>query len=459
MKKGDKISVRIEKLAYGGKGIARVDNQIVFVDEVLPGDLAEIRIQKKKKKFLQGRVTRLLEKSPLRINASCSHFGHCGGCKWQNLEYEEQLKFKREQVIESLEHLADIHPEQVYDTLPSPLKFHYRNKMEFSFTDRRWLLAEELSDPSLKKDFALGLHVPGAFDRIMHIDFCWLQDDMMNNILTSSQVYFRESGIPVFNLKSHQGLIRFLVLRKSFKYEEYMINIVTFREAENELRDYSQKMQDAFPKLVSIVNTVNPRVAQIAFGEEEYLLFGKPTIREKIGRYEFDISANSFFQTNPLQAENLYRRVVNQVGCENKLIWDFYAGTGTIAMFLSEGNRKIIGFELIESAVKDAYRNCEQNGIENCEFVQGDLRKNLEQFSEKPDVIVCDPPRSGMHGDVVQAIREVEPRKIVYVSCNPATMARDVKVLSEKYRVTEVHPIDMFPHTYHIESVITLELR
>jgi len=458
MKKGDKISVRIEKLAYGGKGIVRVDNQVIFVDDALPGDLAEIRIQKKKTNFLQGRVVRIIEKSPLRKNASCSHFGHCGGCKWQNLAYEEQLKIKQKQVIESLEHLADINPEHVYPTLPSPLTFHYRNKMEFSFTDHRWLLAEELSNPARKKDFALGLHVPGSFDRVMHIDFCWLQDEMMNSILKSSQLYFRESGLPVFNLKSHQGLIRFLVLRKSFQFEEYMINIVTFREAKKELQEYSQKMQDAFPKVVSIVNTVNPRVAQIAFGEEEFLLYGKPTIRERIGQYEFDISANSFFQTNPLQAENLYHRVVSQVGGENKLVWDFYAGTGTIAMFLSENNRKIIGFELIESAVRDAYRNCEQNGVENCEFVQGDLRKNVDRFSEKPEVIVCDPPRSGMHADIVQAILEVEPQKIVYVSCNPTTMARDVKTLSAKYRVTEVHPFDMFPYTYHIESVITLEL-
>jgi len=458
MKKGDTISVRIEKLAYGGKGIARFDNQVIFVDETLPGDRVEIRIQRKKKNYLQGRVLQFLEKSPLRQAAPCAHFGECGGCKWQNLAYPEQLAFKREQVIESLEHLADSRPVQVHATLPSPLRFHYRNKMEFSFTDRRWLLADELANPELKKDFALGLHVPGAFDRVMHIDTCWLQDDTLNRILKESQVYFKDAGLPVFNLKTHQGLLRFLVLRKSFSHEEYMINIVTFRDARQELQEYSRKMQQSFPEVVSFINTVNPRLAQIAFGETEYLLHGKATIRQKIGKFEFDISANSFFQTNPQQAEKMYEVVSEEVGEQNRLIWDFYAGTGTIAMFLSENNQKIIGFELVESAVRDARHNCERNGIKNCEFVQGDLRQNISRLSEKPDVIVCDPPRSGMHPDIVQAMLEVAPPKIVYVSCNPTTMARDVKQLSAKYRVTTVHPIDMFPHTYHIESVVTLEL-
>ncbi len=459
MKKGEIIPLTIEKLAYGGQGIGRVENQVVFVEGVLPGDRAEVRIQRKKKNYLLARVVKLLEKSPLRQPPSCSHFGDCGGCKWQNLLYEEQLKVKREQIIESLEHLSDIYPESIHSTLPSPFIYKYRNKMEFSFTDKCWLIAEELSNPAIKKGFALGLHVPGAFDRVMNIDHCWLQDEIMNGILNFSQEYFRKSELPVFNLKTHQGLLRFLVLRKSFQHSEYMVNIVTFETAAEDLSEYGKQLRETFPQIVSIINTVNPRFAQIAFGEEEHLLFGKPAISEKIGNFEFDISANSFFQTNPLQAENLYRIVVGQAGEGNHLIWDFYAGTGTIALFLSQKNEKIIGFELIESAVTDARRNCQRNGVQNCEFVPGDVRDSAGQFTEKPDVIVCDPPRSGMHMDIVKTILEVRPRRVIYVSCNPTTMARDIKPLSEYYQVLEVQPVDMFPHTYHIESVATLELK
>jgi 23S rRNA (uracil1939-C5)-methyltransferase len=459
MKKGDVIPITIEKLAYGGKGIGRVDNQVIFVDNLLPGDRAEVRIGRKKKNYLQARVVKLLDKSPLREQPSCNHFGECGGCKWQNLRYKEQLRVKKDQISESLEHLSDIKPKSIHDTIPSPLVFQYRNKMEFSFTDKRWLRAEDLTNPAIKKDFALGLHVPGAFDRIMHIDHCWLQDEMMNRILNFSQEYFRKSQLPVFNLKSHQGLLRFLVLRKSFHFKEYMVNVVTLNAAADELSDYVSNLSNRFPEIVSVVNTVNPRVAQIAFGEEEHLLFGRSTISEKLAEFDFAISANSFFQTNPLQAENLYNVVVEQVGEGNKLIWDFYAGTGTIALFLSQNNEKILGFELIESAVNDAIQNCQRNGVKNCEFVPGDVRTSVGQLSAKPDVIVCDPPRSGMHSDIVKTIREVRPKKVVYVSCNPTTMARDIKPLSEYYRVLEVQPVDMFPHTYHIESVTKLELK
>jgi 23S rRNA (uracil1939-C5)-methyltransferase len=459
MKKGDIIPVTIDKLAYGGQGIGRIENQVIFVEGALPGDRVEVRIQKKKKSYLQAKVLKFLEKSTLRQPASCTHFGDCGGCKWQNLIYKEQLRIKREQIIESLKHLSDIHPECIHSTLPSPLLYDYRNKMEFSFTDKRWLIPEELANLNIKKGFALGLHVPGAFDRVMHIDRCWLQDEIMNDILKFSQEYFKNCKLPVFNLKTHLGLLRFLVIRKSFHHKEYMLNIVTFKAAAEELNDYPVQINRAFPQIVSIINTVNPRFAQIAFGEEEHLLFGQPVITEKIADFEFAISANSFFQTNPLQAENLYGIVVSQAGEGNRLIWDFYAGTGTIALFLSKQNKKIIGFELIESAVKDAIRNSHRNGVNNCEFIAGDVRAKAGQFHDKPDVIVCDPPRSGMHKDIVQTIVDVRPKKIIYVSCNPTTMARDIKPLTEYYRVIEIQPVDMFPHTYHIESVVKLELR
>jgi 23S rRNA (uracil1939-C5)-methyltransferase len=331
--------------------------------------------------------------------------------------------------------------------------------MEFSFTDRCWLTTVELSDPEIKKDFALGLHVPGSFDRVMHIEKCWLQDEQMTKILNFSQDYFRKSELPVFNLKNHTGLLRFLVLRKSFYQKNYMVNVVTFEPVQLHLQDYASQLTTRFEDIISVINTVNPRLAQIAFGEEEYVLQGEKSLTEKIGDYFFFISANSFFQTNTLQAANLYQVVVDYCGTGNELVWDLYSGTGTIAMFLSKTAEKVIGFELVESAVSDAQMNCVKNKVTNCRFVAGDLRNNLMARPEKPDIIVCDPPRAGMHEEVVEAMLMKRPRKIVYVSCNPATLARDIKPMLEYYTVKEVQPVDMFPHTYHIESVVRLELK
>jgi 23S rRNA (uracil1939-C5)-methyltransferase len=457
MKKNDQLEIEIEKLAFGGQGLARVDNQVVFVEEGLPGDRAFIQIKKVRRNYSDARIIEILKPSPLRILPACSHFGNCGGCKWQNLEYQKQCHFKREQVLESLAHIGKMNPEIIPPTIPSPLVFGYRNKMEFSFTDNRWLTPEELRNPDIKKDFALGLHVPGSFDRIMHIEKCWLQDEVMNKILSFSQNFFKDSQFPVFNLKTHQGLLRFLVIRKSFSDHNYMVNVVTFTPARELMAHYAKNLVEKFPQIVSVVNTVNPRFAQIAFGEEEYLIFGQSTITEKIGDFEFEISANSFFQTNPLQAENLYHSVQKFAGTGNKVIWDLYAGTGTIALFLAKRTEKVIGFELIESAVQDATRNAERNGIGNCEFLSGEIRESLAARLESPDVIICDPPRSGMHQDVVQAILHKQPEKIIYVSCNPATLARDLRLMTNEYQLKEVQPVDMFPHTYHIESVALLE--
>ncbi|HFE64867.1 MAG TPA: 23S rRNA (uracil(1939)-C(5))-methyltransferase RlmD [Caldithrix sp.] len=457
MRKKQQLEITIDKLAFGGKGIGHSQGKIIFVDRVIPGDRVLVRIRRVKRNYLEARVLKLLEPSPLRKKAPCEHFGSCGGCKWQNLDYAQQLSFKREQVVESLQHIGLLDSPKVAPVIPSPLQFQYRNKMEFSFTDSRWLSSEELSDPANIKDFAIGLHVPGAFDRVMQIDTCWLQDEVMNEILNFSQEYFRRSALPVFNLKTHQGLLRFLVLRKSFAYNTYMVNIVTFRAAEQELRQYTELLTQKIPGIVSVINTVNPRVAQIAFGEDERLLFGEKALKEKLGHFEFEISANSFFQTNPLQAVNLFQTVQEFVEYRRDLIWDLYSGTGTIGLFLSEKSKRVVGFELVDRAVQDAYRNCRKNGVSNCEFVSGDIRTNLSEIREKPDVIVCDPPRSGMHPDVVKMILQTNTQTIVYVSCNPTTMARDLKILVGEYRLVKVQPVDMFPHTYHIETVAKLE--
>lgn len=457
MKRKQKISVTIDKLAYGGKGVAKVDGQVVFVTGGLPGDRALVQITRKKSSYAEAKILALEDPSPLRVPAPCKHFGYCGGCKWQNLNYEEQLKFKTEQVRESLEHIAGVSPVQMHHALPSPLIFGYRNKMEFSFTDRRWLTPDELRDESAIKGFGLGFHVPGSFEWVMDIDECLLQDEVMNGILQFTHAYFKNSDIPVFNLRSHQGILRFLVLRKSFYRNNYMVNLVTFVPLQEQLRDFTTRLVAKFPRVTSVLNTVNRRFAQIATSEEEYLLHGSPVLEEKLGGFHFEISASSFFQTNPRQAENLYQTVQQFTGKGHDRIWDLYSGTGTIGMFLAGNARKVVGFEVVESAVQDAIRNCEKNGISNCDFISGNVEKNLHLHTEKPDVVVCDPPRSGMHPDVVREILRAAPGRIVYVSCNPATMARDVALLKEQYQVAEVVPVDMFPHTYHIESVVRLE--
>jgi 23S rRNA (uracil1939-C5)-methyltransferase len=331
--------------------------------------------------------------------------------------------------------------------------------MEFSFSDNRWLPPDELKNPEIKKEgLAIGLHVPRYYDRIIDIEKCWLQDDPMNRILQFSREYFKDEKIPVYHNRKHEGILRFLVLRKSFAFNQIMVNVVTSKPIQDELIKYAEQLVKKVPEVASVINNVNSRIAQIAVGEEEFCVFGKSVIQEKIGEYVFEISANSFFQTNSLQAENLYRTVKDFADVNNKVVWDLYSGTGSIAIFLSDEAKKVVGFEILDDSVKDAQRNAEINQVSNCEFIPGDLRFSIENYSgELPDIIICDPPRSGMHPKVLELILKIAPQKIIYVSCNPTTLARDLIPLKEKYDLKEVQPLDMFPHTYHIENVCCLE--
>lgn len=453
------IETTIEKLAFGGQGIARHDDFVVFVDDAIPGDRMKVRLRKVRKSHAFAYPVELIEPSSLRIKAPCSHFGFCGGCKWQNLEYQTQLGFKKQHVIESLEHIGDIQADTVEDVIPSPLIFGYRNKMEFSFSENRWLPPEELANPEIEKhQFSVGFHVPRFFDRIIDIEKCWLQDDQLNLILQFAKAFFKKAGISVYHNRKHEGILRYLVLRRSFAFKQIMVNVVTFEPIQQELGEFAEKLVGEIPSVTSVINNVNPRFAQVAAGDEEFPIYGDPVIREKLGNYIFEISANSFFQTNSLQAENLYRAVTDLAGGEGETIWDLYSGTGSIAIFLSGYAARITGFEISDSSVEDARRNAELNGVTNCEFLAGDIRFSMEGHAgTKPDIIICDPPRSGMHPDVVKKLLEISPPKIVYVSCNPTTLARDLSVLKGQYRLGKVQPVDMFPHTYHIETVCQLE--
>lgn len=458
VKKREELELKIEKLAFGGKGISHIDNYVVFVPKSLPGDVVRAKIVKRKTNYAEARLLEIIKESSLRQDAPCPYFGWCGGCTWQNLSYPEQLKIKKSLVKESVEHIAGLENITVVDTLPSKQVWAYRNKMEFSFSDQCWLLPEELGNESLKKDFALGLHVPGSFDKILNIDNCLLQSDAANKVLNIVRKYSLENQLKPYGIRSQEGYLRFLVIRQSLYLNDIMVNIVTHTKEPELLYPLAKLIMSEVPEVSSVVNNINTRKAQVAFGEEEIVLSGHKNISDKIGEYSFEISANSFFQTNTAQAKKLYDVVIDYAQLNgNEIVWDLYAGTGTISMFLARKAEFVYAFELIDSAVKDAIKNARKYGIKNLKFISGDLLHNLNTIDQDAQVIIVDPPRSGMHPKVCKFLSESTAERIIYVSCNPTTMARDLEIISENYKVLKIQPVDMFPHTYHIESVALLE--
>jgi 23S rRNA (uracil1939-C5)-methyltransferase len=458
IKKGQLIELNISGIAFGGKGLSRIDGLVVFVDNSVPLDRVVARVIKRKKQYAEARVETLLEPSPFRISPPCIYSGFCGGCKWQALSYEKQLVYKRQHVVESLEHIGLIQNVLVHPTIPSPLKFGYRNKMEFSCSDRRWLLPDEMGLENVDSGFAIGLHVPGTYYKVLDIKECLLQPDLGNHILNDVRNFLKSSDAPVYGLKNHAGYWRFLMLRHSAAYDQWMVNLITATENREIVQPLAEKLTDKYPQIVSIVNNITSRKAGIAVGEYEIPLAGFSCIKDKIGSYEFEISANSFFQTNTIGAKLLYDTVKRYAALSGReTVVDLYCGTGAIAIHLAEYAKNVIGMEIAESAVIDAENNCRINRISNCRFILGDIKESFLKVEIRPDVMIIDPPRAGMHKDVVKKVINMLPEKLVYVSCNPASMARDVSMLKDSYKVLEVQPVDMFPHTYHIESVARLE--
>jgi 23S rRNA (uracil1939-C5)-methyltransferase len=457
-KKSQELEVEITGIAFGGKGLVRIDGMAVFVDQAIPGDKALICIQRKKKNYAEARVIKLIEPSPQRINPPCVYSGFCGGCKWQFLDYAVQLAYKREHVVESLEHIGQIKNVKVHPTIASPLKFGYRNKMEFSCTDRRWLAPHEMQQPETAKGFGIGLHVPGTFFKVFDTKRCLLQPDLGNHILDDVRKFIRSSKLPVYGLRSHEGFWRFLMLRHSVAFDRWMVNIVTAFDHHQALQPFAERLLEKYPEVISVINNITARKAGVAYGEMEVGLAGVETIVDKIGSFAFEISANSFFQTNTAGAAQLYAVVKKYARLSgSETVIDLYSGTGTISILVSENAREVIGFEMAPSAVADAQRNCRMNRVENCRFLLGDIRHSLPEITQRPDVLIIDPPRVGIHPDVLKQVLVLLPERIVYVSCNPATLARDLNLLKAVYEVQEVQPVDLFPHTYHIESVARLE--
>lgn len=458
IKKGQEIELTITDLAFGGRGIAKVDGFTVFVDQAVPQDQVVARVFKRKKNYAEARAVSLIAPSPHRVDPPCPYSHWCGGCKWQFLDYGKQLEYKQRHVSESLAHIGGIKGVWVHPTRASGQVFHYRNKMEFSCSDRRWLMPEELGDERIDINFALGLHVPGTFHKVLDIDRCLLQPDTGNQILNEAKRHMKTSRMPAYGLKTHKGFWRFLMLRHSVAYDQWLVNIVTSAESAPDVKPLAEELMAGYPEVVSVVNNITAKKSGVATGDYEVPLAGETCLKERIGPYEFEISANSFFQTNTRGAEILYQTVKQYADLSgSETVLDLYSGTGTIPIFISDSAKAVTGIELVESAVADADKNCRYNNIANCEFLAGDIKTRLSDITERPDVMIIDPPRPGMHKDVVKNVLELRPARIVYVSCNPATLARDLWMLSDRYRVDEVQPVDMFAHTYHIEAVAKLE--
>lgn len=454
IRKGDIIELWVDKTAYGGQGIARFDGLAIFIKGAVPGDRILAQVIKKKKSYADARLLEIIDPSADRIAPPCPYSGYCGGCQWQFLKYEKQLEYKRDHVRDSLMRLGGLPETMIHQVIPSEKTFGYRNKMEFSFSDRRWLLPDEFQKDQSVPDFGLGLHVPGTFNKVIDVEACLLQNDNGNKILREVRRYVKESGVPVYGLKTQIGFWRFLTLRHSAASDEWMVNLVTSEENNRVMEPLAEILSKNPDNIKTVVHNINSRKAAIAVGEREIVLAGDGYIEDRIGPFNFQISANSFFQTNTRGAEILYEKVVEYAGLTGtETVLDLYCGTGTIPIFLSGQAKEVVGMEIVESAILDAEKNCKENNISNCRFVLGDIKEKLKTIKIKPDVLIIDPPRAGMHKDVLAGVLELATETIVYVSCNPTTMARDMGQMHNDYEVIEVQPVDMFPHTYHIESV------
>ncbi len=457
-------NVMISDVAAEGKSLARVDEMVVFIPFGAPGDVVDVKLDKKKKSYAEGHIVEMKKPSDIRTEPFCEHFGVCGGCKWQHIPYEYQLKYKRQQVIDALERIAKIELPEVNDILGSENVTHYRNKLEFTFSNKCWLTYEQMRPGEQFEDRnALGFHIPGAFDKVLDIKKCWLQADISNEIRLFLREYALSKGYTFYDLRAQVGLMRTIMLRTT-STGEIMLIVVFGENSPEAIVDVMTALKDKFPQITSLQYVVNLKVNDTIADQEIVPFYGREFVEEEMEGLKFRVGPKSFYQTNSRQAYELYkvaRRMAKLTGEE--FVYDLYTGTGTIANFVSKDSRKVIGIEYVPEAIEDAKLNSEVNGITNTEFYAGDMKDILtDEFvmlNGRPDVMIVDPPRAGMHEDVVNVILNAEPKRIVYVSCNPSTQARDLALLDAKYKVVEVQPVDMFPHTHHVENVVGLELK
>ncbi|MCD4695688.1 MAG: 23S rRNA (uracil(1939)-C(5))-methyltransferase RlmD [Bacteroidales bacterium] len=447
-----------------GKSVARVNDEVIFIPHVVPGDIIDIKITKKRKSYMKGRALKVHHFSDKRTEPKCEHFGICGGCKWQNMKYEEQLKYKQKQVVDNLTRLGKFEMPPSLPIVASKKIYYYRNKLEYTFSNKRWL-TEYSKDIDFKdRDMnALGFHMPGMFDRVLDIENCYLQDDPSNAIRLALKEFTRKLKLEYYDIKNWSGFLRNVLIRNTTT-GDLMVILVVRTNDEPVIFSILEHLADKFPEITSLMYVVNAKKNAVITDLKITLFKGNPYIIEQLENLKFKIVPVSFYQTNSLQAYEMYKVVRSFAALKgDEIVYDLYTGTGTIANFVAGQAKKVIGIEYIAMAIKNAFENSKLNGISNTDFFAGDIAKIMDDdFVAKngsPDIIITDPPRAGMHLDVNKQILKMAPQRIVYVSCNPATQARDVTILSEKYKVEKVQPVDMFPHTHHVENVMLLVRR
>ena len=468
VKKGSIVEgIEIVDIGAKGKVIGKKDGQTFMTSGAVPGDVVSIQIRKSKKNYQEGFLKTIESESADRIEPVCEHFGHCGGCSWQNLNYAKQIELKERGVLQQMRRIGGIEDVKHLPILGSNETFHYRNKMEYTFVSERYLTPEELSSPEIKKTPALGFHVPGRFDWVLHVNECHLQNTLHNDMRNFIYDEALSAGISFYHPRNQVGIMRNVVLRNNRKGQWMILMIIKERSEETDA--LCQKMVDRFPEIESFWIIVNNKVndsfsdcpAQLFHGNENIIeTFQRP---DNQGSVDYIIGPKSFFQTNSNQAEKLYEIVYNWAGIKSTdTVYDLYTGAGTIALFVAKQAAKVVGVEYVPEAIEDAFKNAALNDVENCSFFAGDMKDVLTpafiEENGKPDVLITDPPRAGMHSDVIDRILEAEPKRIVYVSCDPSTQARDIALMKHKYNVVQIQPVDMFPHTSHVENVALLEL-
>jgi len=456
-------NIEVIDIAEEGKGVGKHQDLVIFIEKAVPGDVVDIQITRLKKNLAEAKITSFVKHSPDRVEPFCSHFGTCGGCKWQHLSYEAQLRYKQKTVLNALERLGKVDVKDAEPILGSSETQYYRNKLEFTFSNKRWLDDADMANrDSLSLD-ALGFHVPGRFDKILDIQHCFLQADPSNAIRNAVRDYSLKNSLSYYDLRNHEGALRNLIIRTASTGELMVIVVFAYAD-EEQIRGLMNHLKDAFPQITSLLYIVNQKRNDTIFDQDIVVFKGRDHIFEEMEGLKFKIGAKSFYQTNSAQAYELYKITRHMAGLNaNDLVYDLYTGAGTIANFVAREVKQVVGIEYVPTAIEDAKINSELNGINNTTFYAGDMKDILtaEFIAQhgKPDVVITDPPRAGMHADVVARLLEMEASKIVYVSCNAATQARDIVLLQEKYEVKRIRPVDMFPQTQHVENVALLVLK
>ncbi len=454
-----------------GQAVGRMDDVVVFIKDAVPGDVVDVQVTRKKNKFREGKAIKIHSYSEKRTAPVCSHFGVCGGCKWQSMDYQWQLFYKQKQVSDALTRIAKIDLPEIQKIIPSEKVYHYRNKLEFTFSNKKWLTLEQVNDKSIAfgdgsdeiTRNALGFHIPGMFDKILDIDTCYLQEEPSNAIRNEIRTFALANQFTFFDLREQIGFLRNIIIR-STSSGEWMLIVVFHYEDMSLIEKLLNHLSEKFPQITSLQYVINSKKNDTISDLDIKVFKGNDSIYENMEGLKFKIGPKSFYQTNSEQAYQLYKVTREFAGISpSDVVYDLYTGTGTIANFVAHQAKKVVGVEYVPAAIDDAKINSQLNNITNTSFYAGDMKDVLNNDfvneNGKPDIIITDPPRAGMHDDVTNKILEIEPRKIVYVSCNPATQARDLQLLDAKYKVTKVQPVDMFPQTHHVENVVLLELR